>query len=186
MNIHARILNYISRYAPSEHKITSYLDRKGIPNSKKLLDEIGYDENLMIDMWIRTFLHTHKWWDEIRRKLLLKGFPREMIDAKIAENLSELHDFDSYRARLTDIVENLLFKGKSMLAIRQKLEKDYPYFRDEIRELLGGFEDSESLEKELEKYKRRYNVQDRNDRQKLIAALMRKGFRYDAIKNILS
>ena len=61
MNIALRISNYISRYAPSEKKLFSYLEKKKFQgNIDILLEEIGFSESLMCDMWIRTFLSLSK------------------------------------------------------------------------------------------------------------------------------
>ncbi len=58
----------------------------------------------------------------------------------------------------------------------------YPYFRDEIREYVESLDDSDSLAREVQKYKNKYNLQDPKEKQKLYAALMRKGFGYQEIK----
>ncbi len=58
----------------------------------------------------------------------------------------------------------------------------YSYFHDEIQVILEEKEEKDGLEKELEKYTRRYNFSDLKDIQKVTAALMRKGFRYEDIK----
>ena len=57
MNLLLRVSNYISRYAPSEKKLTEYISKKKptFPISD-FLKEIGYSEAMMLDMWMRTFL----------------------------------------------------------------------------------------------------------------------------------
>jgi SOS response regulatory protein OraA/RecX len=62
----------------------------------------------------------------------------------------------------------------------------YPYFRDEITELLTDQNDTDNLQKEVQKYKNRYNINDKKIREKMIASLLRKGFSYSDIKNSLS
>jgi hypothetical protein len=73
MNLLLRVSNYISRYAPSEKKLTEYISKKKptFPISA-FLDEIGYSEVLMIDMWIRTFLVRGSGIREIQMKLYKK------------------------------------------------------------------------------------------------------------------
>lgn len=60
MNLQLRLKNYITRYAPSREKLTSYLSKKKAPDIDSVLENIIYDEGLMCDMWIRTFIATGK------------------------------------------------------------------------------------------------------------------------------
>ncbi len=66
------------------------------------------------------------------------------------------------------------------------LNNKYPYFRHEIEQYLRVLDDTDSLEKEVQKYKNRYTENDRKSHEKIITALMRKGFEYSKIKNILT
>ena len=59
----------------------------------------------------------------------------------------------------------------------------YPYFRDEIKEILHNSSDTSGLEKEIERYKKKYNLNDRWEEKKFYNALMRKWFRWEDIKN---
>ena len=73
MNFTLRISNYISRYAPSEKKLFAYLEKKKFQGDiTNLLEEIGYSESLMLDMWLRTFLSLSRGQSEIMRRLTLK------------------------------------------------------------------------------------------------------------------
>jgi regulatory protein len=63
-----------------------------------------------------------------------------------------------------------------------QLSGKYPYFRDQITELLRGQDDTANLQKEVQKYKNRYNLSDSKEKQKFYAALLRKGFSYSDIK----
>lgn len=56
MNFELRVANYISRYAPSGLRIREYLAKKKCQNVEKFLLDIGYNEELMISMWMRTFI----------------------------------------------------------------------------------------------------------------------------------
>ncbi len=60
MNITLRLANYISRYAPSRKKVTTYLTRKNCLNPSQLLSDTGYDESMMADMWMRSFVSLGK------------------------------------------------------------------------------------------------------------------------------
>lgn len=61
----------------------------------------------------------------------------------------------------------------------------YPYFRDQIHELLESLSDQNWLQKEVQKYKNKYNLNIPSDRQKFYAALLRKGFGYSEIRESL-
>ena len=67
-----------------------------------------------------------------------------------------------------------------------QLTGKYPYFRDEITELLTDQNDTDNLAKEVQKYRNRYNTDDKKIREKMIASLLRKGFSYSDIKSSLS
>lgn len=56
MNLKLRIANYISRYAPSRKKISAYLTKKKCLHIEAFLSDIGYDESLMCDLWMKTFM----------------------------------------------------------------------------------------------------------------------------------
>ncbi len=60
MNTILRLANYISRYAPSRKKVISYLEKKNCPSPVALLEENGYSESLMCDMWMRSFVSLGK------------------------------------------------------------------------------------------------------------------------------
>jgi SOS response regulatory protein OraA/RecX len=132
MNIQLRLSNYISRYAPSRKKVTGYLLKKKIENTVELLSEMGYDEGLMCDMWLRSFISLGKGQREIQQKLLKKEFPKEMIQEKISLLEDEISDWDSYKIQIEHQIHTLLERGKSLRVIQNLLVSRYPYFRDEI------------------------------------------------------
>ena len=72
MNLTLRVANYMSRYAPSRAKISEYLTKKKCVDIDVFLSEINYDERLMIQMWMRTFLSLSKGKREIEMKLQKK------------------------------------------------------------------------------------------------------------------
>lgn len=72
MNLPLRLQNYIARYAPSRKKIGEYLAKKNCQNIDEILLQVGYNENLMMDMWMRTFLSLGKGSQDIRMKFLKK------------------------------------------------------------------------------------------------------------------
>ena len=186
MNLLLRVSNYISRYAPSEKKLTEYISKKKptFPISA-FLDEIGYSEILMIDMWIRTFLVRGSGIREIQMKLYKKWFPKDLIEEKLAHSISELQDWKQYEEKISRTIDDLLRKWKSLQIIQITLIGKYPYFRDEIRELLAIVSDDSWLQKEIEKYRLKYNLNNAQEKQKFFLAIQRKWFRYQQIRNAL-
>ncbi len=185
MNLTPRLANYISRYAPSERKVIGYLEKKNCPNPRALLEESGYSESLMCDMWMRSFLALGKGKQEIRMKLMKKEFPKDMILEKLQSFDSEIQDWESNQSSIVRQIETLSTRGKSGRIIIATLLGKYPYFKDQITELLSEGDDKDNLEKEVQKYKNRYNTLDKKIQEKMIASLLRKGFRYSDIREYL-
>jgi len=186
MNIYASASHYMARYAPSKTRFLAYLEKKNASCPEEILAMIGYDESVMLDAWMRTFINTGRPIFDIKIKLLNKKFEREDIEKKIETFFAELHDWGNFRFNIEKIIQNKLQKGKSLRVLQGELSSKFPYFRDEIEELLGHYSDDSGLSKEIEKYSRKYNLADKKELQKFYQALMRKGFRYDAIKNFLN
>ncbi len=182
MNLTLRVANYMARYAPSRTKITAYLTKKKCQDIEAFLSDIGYDERLMISMWMRTFVTVGKGKREIEMKLIQKWFPKEWVREALMEYIGELEDWEWQKERILHQIMTLQGRGKSQRMIASILVGKYPYFRREIEEILESMDDQDSLEKEMQKYRNRYNLHDPHDREKLIAALMRKGFEYSVIK----
>jgi hypothetical protein len=59
--------------------------------------EIGYDEELMIDIWMRSLLSTGKGRREIIIKLSKKEFPKDLIEAKVTLAEEDIMDWESNR-----------------------------------------------------------------------------------------
>ncbi|MFZ2256216.1 MAG: hypothetical protein WAW59_00335 [Patescibacteria group bacterium] len=141
MNIQLRLSNYISRYAPSKKKVTGYLMKKKVENITELLSEMGYDESLMCDMWMRSFLSLGKGRREMYQKLFKKEFPKDMIEEKIALSDIEILDWDTHRTQIEYQIQTLLNRGKSTRIIAMTIIGKYPYFRDEITEYIESCDD---------------------------------------------
>ncbi len=141
MNIQLRLSNYISRYAPSRKKVTGYLLKKKIENSVELLSEIGYDEGLMCDMWLRSFISLGRGQREMQQKLLKKEFPKEMIQEKISLLEDEISDWESHKNQVEHQIRTLLERGKSLRIVQNLIVSRYPYFRDEIVEYIENSTD---------------------------------------------
>ena len=56
MNIRLRLINYVTRYAPSKKKVVTYLTKKNVSNIEELLIEVGYNEDIMCDIWFRSLI----------------------------------------------------------------------------------------------------------------------------------
>ena len=158
--------------------------RKKCQNIDEILKEAHYDEELMCSMWMRTFLSLGKWEKEIKQKLYKKEFPKDMIQNKIEQSLSEIRDWKNYEKMIQNQINTLMQRGKSKTLIRMTLTQKYPYFRDEIGECMETLDDASSIQKEFQKYKTKYDIRIPTEKQKLLMALMRKGFSYDDIKQL--
>lgn len=185
MNITLRLANYLSRYAPSKTKVLQYLQTKNIENPLGLLTENGYDESMMCDMWMRSFVTIGKWKQEIKLKLLKKQFPKEMIAEKLELFDTEIIDWENHSSSIQHQIQTLINRWKSTRIIQSTITAKYPYFKDEISELFTEKDDSENLEKEVQKYKNRYDISDKKIQEKMIASLLRKWFHYSDIKNLI-
>lgn len=186
MNLTLRVANYMSRYAPSQSKITSYLEKKKYSgNIPDFLREIGYSEDMMLDMWIRSFIATGKGEREIMVKLLKKWFPKEKILEKVEVAQEDIRDWENQGRNIEIQIQNLLTKWKSKMIISVILWGKYPYFRDQIREILDTSSDISWLEKEVQKYRQKYNLSDRAEQKKFYDAIIRKGFKYGEIRDLM-
>lgn len=186
MNLPLRIANYISRYAPSKKKLIEYISKKN--HTFPIFDfiqEIWFSEDLMLDMWIRTFLSRSIGEKEIQIKLLKKWFPKEDVMNKLLQNQEEIRDWWNQKQDIESRIESLIKKGKSTQWICMIFGGKYPYFRDEIYTFLSTLSDKWWLIQEIEKYKLKYNLHNSSDKQKFYAALQRKWFRYEDIKSQL-
>ena len=108
-----------------------------------------------------------------------------MIRESIEVALSEIEDWESQKLAIVRQIETLVQRGKSRRIMGLVMSGKYPYFRQEIEAYLEDMSDTDALEKEVQKYRNRYTGTDQKSREKIIAALMRKGFEYREIRNIL-
>jgi SOS response regulatory protein OraA/RecX len=126
-------------------------------------------------------------------KLMKKEFPKEMIIDKLEVFDIEIHYWDGNKQNICNQIRTLQQRGKSRQMITSLLISRYPYFKDEITGLLAETIDTDNLQKEVQKYKNRYNIEDnqvytlefKKIQEKIIASLLRKGFSYSDIKNSL-
>ena len=97
-----------------------------------------------------------------------------MILEKIQVNDTEIHDWESNRSNIMHRIATLEQRGKSHRIIALEIIGNYPYFKTEITELLQEKDDTNNLQKEIQKYSNRYDITDKKIREKMIASLLRK------------
>ncbi len=186
MNTLQKIQNYINRYAPSEKKIKEYLSRKNHTwDISATLKELWYNESLMCDLWIRTFIVSHKWKQEMKEKLMKKWFHKDLIEEKLESSIEEIEDWKNYEDEIKRKIEDSLNRGKSRMVIEWILIRKYPYFKNEIRQCMEWKMDTLWLEKEITKYLSKYDISDFKQKAKFYAALERKWFHYKNIRSFL-
>lgn len=183
MNIHLRLSNYISRYAPSKQKVLAYLAKKGREDAEQLLQEIWYNEQILLQAWIKTFIAQSRGKQEMRQKLLLKGFLKDDIEKSLEDFQDEILDFSHTESFIKNFITSQLRKNKSLVIIREKLFLKFPYFKNEIISILKEYDDMSSLSYEVEKYKKKYNINNPQEKQKFYSALMRKGFTFPVVRD---
>lgn len=103
-----------------------------------------------------------------------KEFPKDMILEKIEMFDSDIHDWESHRSSVSHQIQALEHRGKAKKIIAITLVGKYPYFKDQIQEILTDVTDTDALQKEVQKYKIKYNTKDPKEKQKYYAALLRK------------
>ncbi|GAB0174773.1 MAG: hypothetical protein HHAS10_06520 [Candidatus Altimarinota bacterium] len=186
MNLTLRIHNYIQRYAPSEKKLRKYISMKfHTYDFSELLKEVHFDESLMCELWIQSYISQHRGEKEIHEKLEKKGFPRILIDEKFTQHRADIYSWENHRDEIERRIDTLLGKGKSKLYIYRTICCKYPYFQDEVLGIIEGKGDESGLEKEFEKNMRKYDISNFNEKRKFISCLIRKGFQYKDILPLL-
>jgi SOS response regulatory protein OraA/RecX len=167
MNLEQKLSVYITRYAPSRKKLVMYISKKTYAlTHDQILSQIGYDESLMIDLWMRSFIAQGRGVTYIKQKLSLKMFEKADIEEAITRYSEELMSWDEYEKVIQDTIHQHQSRGKTTLQIRINLTQKYPYFRHEIESLLESSDDSENLQKEWTKITSKYNMDDRKEREK--------------------
>ena len=145
MDLRLRASQYILRYAPSRSRLLQYVTRKKSSHPDALLEELGYDEKMMIDMWMRTYIAGKKGKREIQEKLRKKEFPPLLIAQALEEYVTDLEDFDEYHHEIQGLIEKYRSRKKSTQEIRFLLKRAYPYFVDDIERILLDSRDNEVL-----------------------------------------
>lgn len=181
--LRTRIEKYIARYAPSKKRLFEYIWKLHLST----LEGIEYNEELMLRMWIKSYLALGKDRHYIEMKLLLKWFVKSDIVATLIEFDDVFFDWNNFQWVLSQKVQSMVRLWKSKQRILFDLSAKYPNFKKEIQWLMMDFEDDTwNLKKEFQKIQSRYNMQDKNDKNRCIASLQRKWFRYSDIITLFS
>jgi SOS response regulatory protein OraA/RecX len=186
MNPEVRIVEYITRFAPSKNRLLQYIERKwwGEP-SDTLIKALEYDEQIVLRWWIQSYIYAGKGERDMLLRLLKKWFQKEMILSELDNARVDTRSWEDYRKPIQTALEQALWKGKSLQMICMELWSRYPYFRHEIDALLDRYSDRDGLEKKWEKYKKIHDITHVDGYRKCFQALLRQGFRAENIRDFL-
>ncbi len=182
MNIQSKVKNYITRYAPSYKRLLTYLEKKKVNHPEKFIVQMGYDEAIMLDAWMNTFINQWKSISQITVKLMTKEFTKESIAQGIQKYESTLKDWDQYEKYIVQKIETYLYRKKSQKEIYITLCREYPYFSEQMKDLLDSYDDSKSLRFYMQKYAKKYDMNTFEWKNKYFQALMRRWFSYQRIQ----
>jgi SOS response regulatory protein OraA/RecX len=172
------ILRYISKYAPSLARLNEYAIKKWCIDILSTIEEIGFDEVMFCELWIRSYISMWRSRRDIETRLLRKQFSKESIQKWIESYKESLCNWEEYESKILLLIQKHQRKGKSIRFIEVELVSQYPYFRDEIRETLSGMANQENLLVHKEKILSKYNLSLPIEKRKALDFLIRKGFSY--------
>lgn len=123
---------------------------------------------------------------ELRKKLCDRSVPEDIIEAIVAE-FAEAGYIDD-KGWLVNFIRQESVRKHGMMVILQKMrQKGVPeYLMDDAVGLLEREKPAEQIAKLIETRYRKYDLNDSRQREKAIAALMRRGYRYEDIKEVFS
>ncbi len=181
-------LNYIEIKLRYKKEIISYLTKKGFDHEliNKVIDKLEELNLLNNKNYIMAYTNdkinlSNDGPYKIKKSLLEYGFNEEDID----EYLNTIDD-SIWIEKLNKIVNKKknLMKSKSYYSFITKMKNDLynlGYEKDMIEDSLKNIEyDSNALDKDLEKAKRKF----KNDKTKIISSLLRKGYSYEDINGL--
>lgn len=169
------IINYLSKKEFNESHINYALDKL---NKLNLLNDKRYIEAFINDKINLTLDGPYK----IKKALLDYDFNENDID-----NYLNTFDNNIWKEKLNKIInkKQSLMKNKSYTMFINKMKLDLynmGYDKILIDELLSNIKyNSNAIDKDIIKYKKKY----KNDRNKIISSLLRKGYNYDEINTKL-
>ncbi len=184
---------YYERYFPSIEALREKLLKKCDSDDKKVdstLTKIRemFIEELLIDQRVRMLIDSHKNERFIRQNLMRKKFNPEIIEKKIEEYRDDLISWEAHRWTIEKKWTELWKKWKSEKIIIQTLCIKFPHFKEEIHSLWfqNNEKEEENLKNIYEKLCAKNPPKTHQDRQKIAAKLMQRGFEYSKIKIVIS
>lgn len=181
-----KALSYIDVKLRTKKEIEEYLSKKGfdskyIEYSIKKINDLGL---LNDELYAKSYIN-----DKIN--LTLDGpykIKNDLLNLNIDENIINkyLNEFnDIWKDRMDKIInkKKKIMKEKSYFMYVNKLKSELyskGYYENDINEKLSNISyESNAIEKDIDKAIRKY----KNDKNKIINYLLRKGYSYDEIKN---
>lgn len=177
---------YYFKYLPSTKRLENKLLEK-TKNNRELVDQVLNDvkhlfqEKEIIESKVKIYLFRNKNLAYIKGKLREKLFNQNLINEILEQNIIEWESLFSENYLLKKI-ENYKQKWKSKKYIYQKLverTEDKEIVENCLNQVFWDDLENEILKLEFEKLKGKY------DNNKIIEKLIRKGFDYRQIKNLL-
>lgn len=180
-------LNYYLRYYPSRKKFKEKLLNKSWWDEKLVWEVVESMDNIIVEKQvieskIRLYIARNKNLNYIKSKLFEKWFEKEQYEEILTNN----YNLDETLLQRDYIVRKVLdykSKWKSKKYIYWQL-----FWRNEDKELIMGvldevYQDENELMSIVKEYKK---IKWKYDRKKIIEKLLRKGFKYKDVKNVVN
>ncbi|MFV0439890.1 MAG: RecX family transcriptional regulator [Lachnospirales bacterium] len=151
----------------------------------KILDNIVYEQSKFIAL--KYLSHRIRCEKEVRQKLIDKDIPEEVIEKTVGflKKYNYLNDYDFARAYIKDKL-HLTGYGRKKIAYDLKYLGIKEDVIIELEETERVFEKEEEVALKLGRKKsKRLDLYDFKDKNKLTNYLIRRGFGYDIIKNVI-
>ncbi len=72
---------------------------------------------------------------------------------------SHLQDWTQYEEKIRQKIETFIYRKKSQKEIQMLLQGQFPYFSEEIKEILPEYNDNSSFDFYVQKYAIKYNTE---------------------------
>lgn len=179
-------LNYYLRYYPSKKRFREKLMKKSLDDVdlvNKVIDSMStiIVEKQVIESKIRLYIARNKNLSYIKSKLYEKWFEKDQFE-KILEDNYNLDETLLDREYLKRKILDYKSKGKSKNYIFSRLfwrKEDKNLINEVIMEVYNDEDEKDNITLEYDKLKWKYI------NNKIIEKLVRKGFRYEDIKNVI-
>lgn len=133
---------------------------------------------------LRLLDKTYKTEKQITDKLVMRGYPQEVIN-RVVELLKEYDMINDYRYACMYIESNMSKKSKRRIAQDLYLKGISKEQAEQAFEELDYSEET-SLQFVIDKKKSRYDLTDKKDVQKFYMYLVSKGYQYNDVRDALS